>query len=515
MLKSILNRLVLLLLVVAGTFTSSYAFECSDCPGDFNYSHHVDTVDLNILLDAFGTACDGCCEDMDGNGVVTSTDLTIFLSYFGTQCDIECSCPGDLNWDNVVDQDDLYDVLLPLFGTNCTGCCSDLDGNGIINTVDLTNLLSLMGTTCPDCTSCPGDFDGSGYVDQDDLNEFILLFNQPCDGCCEDMNEDGMVDILDLYLWLPFQDTNCNPEECDHCPGDFNFDLVVDDDDALIMLNAYPSTCNGCCEDMDSDGDVDQADLVLFNEAFGNECDPFCGDCLGDLDFSLEVDQADLDILLAAFGNSCDACCEDLNGDGLVNTADLTIMLGVFGTNCAGLVAEEVETRSYNSKESTSIATSVENKVTTISTDANKELQFIWLITHTNGNKEVMFGHEVKTSTDLVSAVLFEFDQKDTDNSKMSYKIFDADRVTTTKQISIYPNPSASVISVLSKDVAFNQLNSISVSDISGRLIQSYDYEITADGLQINISGFENGTYVLSLEDVNGVITTEIFQVVK
>ncbi len=514
MLKLCMNRLLLVVFLFVSCYATSFAFECSDCPGDFNYSHHVDSVDLNILLDAFGTSCDGCCEDMDGNGLVTAADLTLFLSYFGNQCDIECSCPGDLNWDLVVDQDDLYDVFIPLFGTSCDGCCSDLNGDGNITTSDLTILLGLMGNTCPDCTSCPGDFDGSGYVDNGDLDQFILLFNQPCDGCCEDMNEDGMVDILDLYLWLPFQNTNCNPEECDHCPGDFNFDLVVDDDDALIMLAAFPSNCTGCCEDMDDDGDVDQDDIILFNETMGNTCDPDCGDCLGDFNFDLVVDQADLDIFLVAFGTTCDACCEDLNGDGAVTTADLTILLGVFGTNCGALVAEEVENRS-NLDEKARIYHSMDSDVITISTDQKADFDYIWVMTHLNGNKEVLFGKEVQTTKDVISAVLFELDKRETSNSGMSYKIFNEDVPNKTKKISIYPNPSSTTISVISKDVVFNQLKGITLTDITGRVIQSYQYEISADGLQIQVADFENGTYVLSLEDIHGTVTTEIFQVVR
>jgi len=54
----------------------------------------------------------------------------------------------------------------------------------------------------------------------------------------------------------------------------------------------------------------------------------FAGELLGDLDGDGKVDNADLLILLEAWGNCpLESCPEDLNGDGVVNIADLLILL--------------------------------------------------------------------------------------------------------------------------------------------------------------------------------------------
>lgn len=57
-----------------------------------------------------------CAGDFNGDGVVNSSDLTIFLSQLG--------CTGD--------------------------CIADLNFDGIVNTGDLTIFLSLIGTVCDD-----------------------------------------------------------------------------------------------------------------------------------------------------------------------------------------------------------------------------------------------------------------------------------------------------------------------------------------------------------------------------
>lgn len=57
---------------------------CTDaCPGDLNLDGTSNSVDLNILLAAFGSNANG---DLDCNGVTNSVDLNLLLAAFGDTC---------------------------------------------------------------------------------------------------------------------------------------------------------------------------------------------------------------------------------------------------------------------------------------------------------------------------------------------------------------------------------------------------------------------------------------------
>jgi hypothetical protein len=63
------------------------------------------------------------------------------------------------------------------------------------------------------------------------------------------------------------------------------------------------------------------------------EGDELSGTCLGDLNFDGTINTADLLLFLGAFGCNSD-CIADLDGNLVVNTSDLLLFLGLFGTNC-------------------------------------------------------------------------------------------------------------------------------------------------------------------------------------
>jgi len=60
-------------------------------------------------------------------------------------------------------------------GSDCTTapppCAGDLDGNGMVNTVDLVNALAAWGA-CP-TNRCHADIDGDGMID---LTDILALF---------------------------------------------------------------------------------------------------------------------------------------------------------------------------------------------------------------------------------------------------------------------------------------------------------------------------------------------------
>lgn len=57
------------------------------------------------------------------------------------------------------------------------------------------------------------------------------------------------------------------------CASDFNGDGQVDVADFLLFNSAFGSMCDDCPEDLNSDGTVDIADFLMFNSEFGAECE--------------------------------------------------------------------------------------------------------------------------------------------------------------------------------------------------------------------------------------------------
>ncbi len=59
-------------------------------------------------------------------------------------------CPQDVNGDGVINVLDLIDLLLcfgqPAFAGGCAA--ADISGDGVVNVIDLIDLLLAFGTTC-------------------------------------------------------------------------------------------------------------------------------------------------------------------------------------------------------------------------------------------------------------------------------------------------------------------------------------------------------------------------------
>ncbi len=101
-------------------------------------------------------------------------------------------CPWDLNGDGVVNVLDLIELVMS-FGP-CEGCPADFDDDGFVNVLDLIALIMNFGP-CPG-TECVWDVNGDGIVDQSDVVAVTSNMG-PCDGCPEDINGDGVVNGQD------------------------------------------------------------------------------------------------------------------------------------------------------------------------------------------------------------------------------------------------------------------------------------------------------------------------------
>ena len=169
--------LALVLSVAAAAAADPYL-----CLADLDGDGSVGTGDLNIVLAAWGTP--NPLADFDGDGDVGCFDQAFVLGHWGACPEV----PEDVNGDGVVDLEDLDFAR----GNLSLECHSDLNLDGAIDQDDIDALLCLWGSAGP-----LGDFDGDGLVGTGDLSELLADFGLPCQ--C-DLDRDGAVTASDIII---------------------------------------------------------------------------------------------------------------------------------------------------------------------------------------------------------------------------------------------------------------------------------------------------------------------------
>ena len=134
------------------------------CPqNEFLVFEEGPSVDVTLQWAKYGDASDQCslsriwggihpgADDLPGRQmglIIGPASFNQALFYFNS--DLE-TCPGDLNGDSLVNVLDLIDLLL-CFGSPTTPPCDtgqDINGDGAVNVLDLIELLLVFGTVCP------------------------------------------------------------------------------------------------------------------------------------------------------------------------------------------------------------------------------------------------------------------------------------------------------------------------------------------------------------------------------
>ncbi len=152
-----------------------------------------------------------------------------------------------------------------------------------------------------------------------------LVLTQPFDAAILSRESKGsQVFIDDLHFgYLP--------------PGDINQDGIVGTADLLILFEVWGDVCPGACpSDITGDDETNTEDMLALLASWGfcDNCD-LPGECPGDADNNCMINTADLLNLFNSWGDCPDhvfiPCQGDINFDGQVNTDDLLLLFDNWG----------------------------------------------------------------------------------------------------------------------------------------------------------------------------------------
>jgi hypothetical protein len=171
---------------------------------DFNGDRDVDGDDFSQIAANWGVSVTpGADGDANYDGFVDRDDAEIYGELwmrFSPRPAPLVQIPGDLDFDGGVDGRDQIILLNHYNQSVASGTNGDMDGNGVVNVLDLSLFSPCLGDLWADVT-------GDGRVGIDDVDELAINWHQSVtngrlDG---DVNEDGFVDAADLQilgLWM-------------------------------------------------------------------------------------------------------------------------------------------------------------------------------------------------------------------------------------------------------------------------------------------------------------------------
>ncbi len=190
-----------------------------------------------------------------------------------------CVCAGDLNGNMVVDEVDLQ-ILLDCFKGQCTepcegnncpeleehecteqnGCYADLNHSHEVGRGDVAVLLGNWG----DCPK-PGDVNDDGVADLEDI---VKVQADMGNDCTQDLDYEGRVGGNDLAIaeaaWGPGDD---------HHPGtDLNRDKVLS---IAELISVFNSQGRDCRSDIDDNGSINIVDLCFVCGRTTEDCQDY------------------------------------------------------------------------------------------------------------------------------------------------------------------------------------------------------------------------------------------------
>jgi hypothetical protein len=258
--------------------------------------------------------------------------------------------------------------------------CPDLNGDGIVNILDLS-IISKNFNSCKGDSNYDqrGDADGDNCLTATDLDFVSKYFGkrvQEIPQCpkpspkpeseykCPDLNGDGIVNILDVSIISKGYNT-CQGEVNYDPRGDLDGDNCLTSIDLNFLAKYFSKKANEIsqcprkpikpeseykCPDLNGDGTVTILDVAIISKNI-NKCQGESGyDLRGDVDYDNCLTAIDLDFVSKYFGKRVQEIpqcpkkpakpeseykCPDLNGDGIINILDIAIVSKGYNT-CQG-----------------------------------------------------------------------------------------------------------------------------------------------------------------------------------
>lgn len=159
------------------TFLDSLGRAEFDHDGD-NDRDAADFIDFLAcsLIDAFITPDDACAvHDVDQDGDVDADDLNVLVAVYEGQADCNDNHIHDLV---EIFNGDSADVNANGIPDECEDCSEDVNGDGVINVIDLVLVITNFGSTNPDPPAA--DVNGDGIVNVVDLLAVLTNFGFLC-----------------------------------------------------------------------------------------------------------------------------------------------------------------------------------------------------------------------------------------------------------------------------------------------------------------------------------------------
>jgi len=200
-----------------------------------------------IVLDSAGDGL--CCAYGTGSYSLAGSDGTVFAS------------GADFN--SIVTTEFCIESVEPIEGcSNSTACNYNASA-----AVDDDSCLFAAG-----CDTCSGATDGTGsVVDGDDDNDGVCDADE-ISGCQDALACNYNADATDAGdCTYPLADFDCDGNALG-CAEDINNNGTVEVADLLILLGDFGCTENCTAADINGDGSVTVADILLFLALFGEEC---------------------------------------------------------------------------------------------------------------------------------------------------------------------------------------------------------------------------------------------------
>ena len=270
---------------------------------------------VSILTDNYPGETTWALTDLDGAVVVSGGPYSDANTLYE-----ESICVGDGCYTFTIN-DSFGDGICCAFGEGSYTVSSDgvvLASGGEFVSQDVVEICLGSGFGCTDPEAC--NYDPEATTENGSCN-------YDCNGCTDEM-------ACNYDPFATEDDGSCEYASCVGCtdPQSCNYNPAATmDDGSCLQLDACGvcggdgSTCSGCtdpeAENYDPSATVDDGSCVFPN------------DCPEDLNNDGQISVADILLLLSDFGCSSE-CDADLNDDGATNVNDILQILAAFGQEC-------------------------------------------------------------------------------------------------------------------------------------------------------------------------------------